>query len=355
MASVETYATIVEKERYGKDVRQAIADGLRFVSKYTKKVLKITIHPSDWFIYDSKIDGLDTLNLYGVNARVKGIMEDPTIQLIKILPVRDEDKEVYEDYDVDCVEQATDILMFRTKVYKLAKPSSDLQIYVYTELLEPGVQGKNSVEYAVAIDTELNPDSGLPVANRTLYEKFKSCQKKSFIFINDLTQIFDIASGLSVERGNLVKNMNVVTLNVVLTAGSGTFTLVPFQNILTFKQETTKYGRIKPSVHTEIPGLVYLAADDAGKESWNNKNIWPVYDDDNEGFYSTQVQQTGVKKIKISGVWSVEEYVDYEFDNLLEVDIKKIFPDLIRDDVDIIIAEQTSTSNVHIDDDEEES
>lgn len=446
MASVETYAQIVERERYGRDVRQAIADGLRFVSKYTKKVIKITIYPSDWFIYDTKIDGIRNLNLYGANITVKGIMKDETVQLIKIQPVADADKSIYEDYDIKCVAQDSNLLMFRTKAYKEEKPSSKADIYVYTEILEPGVQGKNSVEYAEAIDTELSPDSGLPVANRTLYEKFRSCQKKSFIYVSDITNIFDLHDGLTVESGSLIKNMNTVHLNCTLVADHKDISA--FTNILEFKQEMTKYGRIRPSAFTLLPSLVYsspeLNATEVGeiakvgnyyssaeirkngaacvlkvtfstdtsytqppqstwttiatlpvgfrpasqiqvKESntissaattqaaWlrvttagdvqvnniidsriglyfivpfvvSSASVMPIMLETNgttDGIF-TNSNLKNVSTLKISAVWAIEEYVDYAFDNSIDVDISTILPDFVRDDVEFIIAEQNS-------------
>ena len=447
MASVETYASIVEKERYGRDVRQAIADGLRFVAKYTKKVLKITIYPSDWFIYDTKIDGILNLNLYGANITVKGIMKDETIQLIKIQPVGDTDKSVYEDYDIKCVAQDSNLLMFRTKAYKTEKPSVKIEIYVYTELLEPGVQGKNSVEYAVEIDTELDPDSGLPVANRTLYEKFRSCQKKSFIQINNITDIFDVMEGLTVDSGCLIKNMNIVQLNATLTAS--TMDITAFENLLEFKQEMTKYGRLRPSAFTLLPSVVYSSPEldemvvgtitkvgnyyssasirknggtcvlqlifstsedytrppqgewvtiatlptgfkppaevrvmennvntgvvyatqaayvritTSGEVQVNNildsriglrfvipyvvssSTVTPIMLETNgtaDGIFSN-TNLKNVQTLKISAMWAIEEYVDYAFDNAIDVDISTILPDFVRDDVEFIIAEQNS-------------
>ena len=336
MANIEEYARIVETERYGKDVRQAIADGLRAAGDHSQKVTVLKMEPENWAVDGSKEEGGQTLYQYHYMANIPGISSDTSKQLIMIQPVDAQSKQAYSDFGIKCMAQLNDYLYFKSTEWTTDPPSDEIRLSIFTQLLDRGVANPSStIEYIVTPETEVKKDSNLPVASSALYDKFRSCMKKSYIAIDPITRVITLQDGLKVSRGSLVKNMNVVYLSVLLEATdqNAGATIDPYIPFLAFNATDDKYGIIKPNHHIETPCLMY-------RTSWTD--FWPVYDPDYAGFYSTEPRRTGVKYIKMHCTWPVEEYADYSYnlnnpDNIITID-----PSLVTGDIDFIISDQST-------------
>lgn len=341
MANIEEYARIVETERYGKDVRQAIADGLRAAGDHSQKVTILKMEPENWVIDGSKEEGGQTLYQFHYMVNVPGISSDTSKQMIMIQPVDAQSKQAYSDFGIKCMAQLTDYLYFKSTEWTTDPPSEEIRLSIFTQLLDRGVANPSStIEYIVTPEKEVVEGSKLPVESAALYDKFRSCMKKSYINVTRMDEVLNIPDALKISRGSLVKNMNVVYLSILLEAKDQTNGAIidPYIPFLGFKATDDKYGIMKPSHHIESPCLMY-------RTSWID--FWPVYDPSYAGFYSTEPRRTGVKYIKMNCTWPVEEYADYIYDLNNPANIIRLDPTLVTGDIDFVITDQ---SNVGFDD-----
>lgn len=336
MASMESYAEIVENAVLGREVREAIANGLRAAGNHSQYVTTIEIKPEDWQFDGSKEEGGITYYQYHVMPEIKGIVSDTSKQMIMVQPMDNASKQAYSDYGIKCLAQLTDHLYFKTTEWLTESPSVAVRLSILTQILDRGVANPDTViEYVVVPDNKLDPESTMPVQNKVLYDNFKSCMKKSYINITRLEEVLNIQSGLKISRGSLVKNMNVVYLSILLESidqTNGT-TIEPYIPFLAFNATDDKYGIIKPNHHIETPCLMY-------RTSWTD--FWPVYDPAYAGFYSTEPRRTGVKYIKMHCTWPVEEYADYVYDLSNIANVIRLDPVLVDGDIDFIISDQSN-------------